>query len=532
MQTRLTGLSLVVLLGAIAALYGQFLGNPIVFDDLPFFMVNDTGHQPVDDFHYSPFELRSLPYATLAWGKAVFGLDMLHFRVENLLLHAAVTMALFFFLVRLFDVVFGARAEALLSSRALAFCAALLFALHPVAVYAAGYLVQRTIVMATLFSLLAMLAYLHGSVRHKPLWLWASVPLYYLAVFSKEHAIMLPAVLLALTLLLHDDWRAQLRQRWGVFVALAAIALFVIAAKKGILGSTYEIYAPEMLDAESDLNYPLSVLTQSWLFFKYVGLWLFPNPAWMSADMREPFAQSLLSPYLLAFAAFLAWGVCAVWLLAKRGRAGLVGLSMLFPWLMFMTEFSTVRIQESFVLYRSYLWAVGACCVLPLLLDKLDKKIASTIVAVVTLALFPISMERLSSFGHPLLLWDDAEKLVKNKPDLPGAYRIYYNRGSELIKVDEYDLAIKDLALAAKLHPDWPFSYNNLGSAYARKGEWRAAAHAFTRAIEIAERKKMGVNPRPYFGRAMAYEALGEPAQARLDYQVTCRVARKGCDKL
>ena len=457
---------------------------------------------------------------------------MLHFRIENLLLHAAVAMALFFFLARLFDVIFGARAEALLSSRALAFCAALLFALHPVAVYAAGYLVQRTIVMATLFSLLAMLAYLHGSARQKPLWLWASVPLYYLAVFSKEHAIMLPAVLLALTVLLHDDWRAKLWQRWRVFAALAIIALFVIAAKKGVLGSAYEIYAPEMLDVESDLNYPLSVLTQAWMFFKYAGLWLFPNPAWMSADMREPFAQSLLSPHLLAFAAFLAWGAGAFWLLAKRGRAGLAGLAMLFPLLMFMTEFSTVRIQESFVLYRSYLWAVGACCVLPLLLDKLDKHIASAIVAATALALFPISMERLSSFGHPLMLWDDAEKLVKDRPDLPGVYRIYYNRGTELIKVDEYDLAIKDLTLAAKLHPDWPFPYNNLGSAYAKKGDWRAAADAFTQAIEIADRKKMGVNPRPYFGRAMAYEFLGETEKAKLDYQVTCKVARKGCEKL
>ncbi|MDP2144260.1 MAG: tetratricopeptide repeat protein [Gallionella sp.] len=532
MQIKRTVLLLIVLLSAIAALYGQFLWNPIVFDDLPFFMINDAGHQPVDDYRYSPFELRSLPYATLAWGKAAFGLDMLHFRIENLLLHAAVTITLFFFLMRLFDAAYGARADSLLSSRSLALFAALLFALHPVAVYAAGYLVQRTILMATLFSLLAMLAYLHGSMRDKTSWLWASVPLYYLAVFSKEHAIMLPAVLLALTVLLHDDWRTRLRQHWGLWLALAAIALFVVAASRGVLGSVYEPLAVEMLDTESNLNYPLSVLTQSWLFFKYAGLWLFPNPAWMSADMREPFAPSLLSSYLLAFVAFLAWGAGAVWLLMKRGRAGLVGLAMLFPWLMFMTELSTVRIQESFVLYRSYLWAVGACCLLPVLLDKLDKKIASVIVAVVALAMFPISMDRLASFGHPLMLWDDAEKLVKDRPDLPGAYRIYYNRGTELIKVDEYDLAIKDLTLAVTLHPDWPFSYNNLGSVYMKKDDWRAAANAFTQAIEIAERKKMGASPRPYYGRAMAYEAMGEIGKAREDYRVTCRLANKGCEKL
>lgn len=520
------------LLALIFALYGQFLWNPIVFDDLPFFMLDERGNQPVSGYHFSLFELRSLPYATLAWGKAAFGLDMLHFRVENLLLHAAVSIALFFFLARLFDAVYGTRADSLLGVHTLAFAAALFFALHPVAVYAVGYLVQRTIVMATLFSLLAMLAYLHGSVRRQPQWLWASVPLYYLAVFSKEHAIMLPAVLLALTVLLHEDWREKLKQRWVIFALLALIALFVVAAKKGILGSTYEIYAPEMLGVDSDLNHPLSVLTQSWLFFKYAGLWLFPNPAWMSVDMREPFASSLLSPYLLALMGFAAWGGGALWLLIKRGRLGLLGLAMLFPWLMFMPEFSTVRIQESFVLYRSYLWAAGACCVLPLLLDALDKRMAAIIVSVVALALFPVSMERLSSFGHPLMLWDDAEKLVKDRLELPGVYRIYYNRGTEFSKVDEYDLAIRDLSLAGKLNPEWPFPYNNLGVAHAKKGDWRAAVAAFTQAIEIAKRKNMGLNPRPYFGRAMAYEELGEVELAKRDYQITCKAVNKGCEKL
>lgn len=532
MQIKRTGLPLLVLLCAIAALYGQFLWSAIVFDDLPFFMADEAGHQPVDDFRYSLLELRSLPYATLAWGKAAFGLNMLHFRVENLLLHAAVAMTLFLFMRRLFECVYGTRADSRLSSSTLALFAALLFALHPVVVYAAGYLVQRTIVMATLFSLLAMLAYLHGSIQNRPLWLWMSVPLYYLAVFSKEHAIMLPAVLLALTILVHEDWRTKLRQRWGVYVALAVIGLLVIAARKGVLGSVYEIYAPEMLVDESNLNYPLSVLTQSWLFFKYAGLWLFPNPAWMSVDMREPFAQSLLSPYALAFVAFLVWGAGASWLLVKRGRLGLAGFALLFPWLMFMTEFSTVRIQESFVLYRSYLWGVGACAVLPLLLDLLDRRMAATVATALVLAMFPVSMDRLASFAHPLMLWDDAEKLVKDKPDLPGAYRIYYNRGTELLKVDEYDLAIKDLSLAVKLHPEWPFSYNNLGSAYAQKGDWRASADALTQAIEIAKRKNMGLNPKPYWGRAIAYENLGEMENARQDYQVTCKALRKGCEKL
>ena len=522
----------VLLVLAVAALYGQFLWNPILFDDLPFFMLDDEGNQPVSAYHFAWFELRSLPYATLAWSKAWLGLEMFHFRVENLLLHAATVLALFFFLAALFAAVYGERTEGGLSPRLAALFAALLFALHPVATYAAGYLVQRTIIMATLFCLLAMLCYMHGSVRQKPLWLWMSVPFYYLAVFSKEHAIMLPAALLALTLLLHEDWRGKLKQRWAIFAVLVAIAVLVIVLR-GLLGSVYEPNAPEMLrDTDSKLSYPLSVMTQSWLFFKYALLWVFPNPTWMSIDMREPFARSLLSPYLLASVGFIAWGMAAFWLILKRGRAGLAGFALLFPWAMFFTEFSAVRIQEIFVLYRSYLWAAGGFCLLPVIFARLNVRIAAVILAAIALAMVPISMERLMTFSHPVLLWDDAEKLVKGRADLPGAYRIYYNRGTELVKMDKPDVAIADLKQALALRSDLTSAYGNLGAAYIKKREWRSAVESFGTAIEIADKDANPPQPRHFYGRAMAFEELGEMRQAQADYKVSCQLANKGCEKM
>lgn len=517
-----------------------------MFDDLPFFMVDNAGNQPVSNYHFSLFELRSLPYATLAWTKSWFGLELIYFRVGNLLLHVATVIALFFLITSLLTKVCGEHHSENLNPRYVAFCTALIFALHPVTVYAVAYLAQRTILMSTLFSLLAMLAYLHGSVKRQPWWLWASVSFYYLAVLSKEHAIMLPAVLLVLTILLHPDWRIQLRQRWGVFATLAVIALFVIVAKQGLVGSAYEINAPEMLDAgkhpsgspnsatdvSRNLSYLMSVLTQSWLFFKYIALWLLPNPAWMSVDMREPFAKSLLSPYLLAFAGYIAWGIAGLWLLVKRGRMGLLGFAMLFPWLMFMTEFSTVRIQESFVLYRSYLWAVGLCCGMAVMLSCIQKRMAVIIVGAVVLMMLPASMDRLRTFSHPLLLWDDAERLVQGHLDFPGVNRIYYNRGTELSKVAKYDLAIDDFKQSIILQPNEPYSYHNLGAVYLKKEQWREAAEAFTNAIAVGKATQYGINPRSYFGRAEAYQSLNEIGKAKLDYIESCRLINKGCDKI
>lgn len=344
---------------------------------------------------------------------------------------------------------------------------------------------------------------------------------------------MLPFVLLALTALLHNDWRAKLKQRWAIFTALAAIALFVLLATRGLFGSVYELNAPEMLqEIDSKLSYPLSVITQSWLFFKYALLWIFPNPAWMSIDMREPFARSLFSLYLVAVCGFIAWGVGAFWLLLKRGRAGLAGFALLFPWLMFVTEFSSVRIQEIFVLYRSYLWAVGGFCLLPVVFAKVNIRMASLILAIIALAMLPISMERLMTFSHPLLLWDDAEKLVKGRADLPGAYRIYYNRGTELIKIDKPDMAIADLKQALALRADLAAAYGNLGAAYVKKREWRSAVESFGTAIEITHKAGDAPQPRFHYGRAMAFEEMGDRQKAQADYKISCRLANRGCEKL
>lgn len=532
-KTALLSIMLIVL---VSILYGQFLWNPTAFDDGHFFALDDDGRPNVLQYavSFSLLQLRSLPYATLAWTGQLFGFDLIGFRVGNLVLHVASVLSLFFFMRQLFDFMLSGSTQRhdRLNSCWMAFFVALLFGLHPVAVFGAGYMVQRTIVMATLFSLLAMFSYMRGCMQQKQGWLWVSVIFYYLAVYSKEHAIMLPAVMLALTVLLHEDWFTQIKRRLPIFAAYAVIMVLVVLAKKGILGGIYEINAPEMLqDVSSKDAYPFSVLTQSWLFFKYWALWIFPNPEWMSVDMREPFAKSYFSFYLLAFAAFLLYGFVALRLLLKRGRIGVLGFALLFPWLMFMTEFSTVRIQESFVLYRSYLWAVGAFALLPLIFWNVTKRGAMLMLAIIAAFLFLISMERLSTFSHPILLWEDAKKLVRGREDLPGVFRIYYNLGTRYLRTKQYDTAISNLQRSVELYPQQPYAYNNLGSAFLAKNELEEAVRYFSIAIQLNEVSSDVEAPRYYYGRAIAYEKQKNWAAASADYKVTCKLAGRGCDK-
>ena len=520
-------LQIAILLLAVISLYAGSLSSPLVFDDFTFFSTPDTlsryGHT------YFSLDLRWLPYASLARTVNWLGFDIFWLRLGNVLLHAANAITLFFLLRRLFQVTLANNdvPDGMPSSQGwFAFFGALIFALNPVAVYGVAYLIQRSTLMATLFVLLMLRVYLEGLVRGGWYWMLAAVLFYLAAVCSKEHSIAAPGIALALTFLIRKPSAALLKQiaPYAILLVLIAATVIYISITKGILGAAYEpnaigmLYAFARIQGLTDLPnvYLLSILTQSWLFFKYLWLWLLPNPAWMSVDMREPFAMSLFGWHTLGLFAFLAYFCAAVWLLLKQGRMGLLGFALLFPWILFLTELSTVRAQEPFVLYRSYLWMPGLFAALPVVFGWLAPKKAFILLGIVSLLLMPLTLNRLNTFSSHLLLWDDAEKLVRNKPYAYGVERIYFNRGTELGQLRRYDEAIADFSKAIAAHP-YDFMYGNRATAYYSSGKYQEALHDYDRAIALNPN-----NPNSYNGRALTHRALGNFAAAQEDFRKSC----------
>jgi tetratricopeptide (TPR) repeat protein len=526
------GIAALLLLLATVALYGWFLWNPVVFDDISFFdgSVHD---QYLNQF--LPFAPRWLPYATLEWTRAALGLNLAWFRIGNLAIHACNAIVLFVFLRRLFTVVVPnelalAAGRPRLSLEWQAFFAALLFALHPAAIYAVAYLVQRTSLAATLFILLMALAFLEGLVRRSQVLLLASAVLYLFAATAKEHAIMAPAVMGVLFLLIAAPSRKRIAFVAPTFLLYAAIGVYVFfQVKTGhIVGQAYEPEGIDMLGRlhsmypqfDPALAYPLSILTQASLFFKYLLLWVVPNPAWMSIDMREPFALTPGAlPYLLGLLAFLAYPFVAFKLLLRRGAIGLLGLAMLSPWLMFATEFTTVRIQEPFVLYRSYIWMPLIFACLPCLLQRLSPKPAVAVLVVCALFFVPLSLDRLRSFSHGLLLWDDAAQLIDKDDVRPGVDRIFHNRGVMLARVKLYKQAVQDYDRAIQINPGYAYYYNDRGAAWLEDGRPDRALADFNQAIRMSTKYT-----RPFYGRGLAEEKLGDRNAAVRDFATACEM--------
>lgn len=522
-----TVFSLLALCLPVIALYAQFLWNPVVFDDVGFF--DGTAHEQYLETLFS-FDLRWLPYASFEWTRALFGFDVIWFRLGNLALHLATTITLFFFLRRLFERTLPVNKESaeILSPHWLAFFGALLFALHPAAVYAVGYLIQRSMLLATLFTLLTWRLFLEGLIRENQRWLLASAATYFLAVISKEHSIMAPAVTIALLLLVNNSQiRYQLKLIWPIFILYGLIGGFVIFQIKSrhILGQAYEPIAADLISTlgsgfDARLAYPLSMLTQCFLFFKYLWVWIAPSPAWMSIDMPQNFARSLWSwPEIAGLIGFVIFPVFAIRLLLQREAKGLLGFALLCPWLLFATELSTIRIQEPFVLYRSYLWMAGAFTVLPFLCQKLNARQATITLSLVVLFMMPLSWLRLTTFSHPLLLWEDAARLVENTTDNRlGIDRVIYNRGLELGKTKHYAEAIEDFTKAIKLNGYYiGDAYNNRSVAYKQTGQYLLALNDSNKAIELAPKR-----PIYYLGKAHVLEALNDSTGAMLAYKQSC----------
>lgn len=531
----------VVLFLIISILYGPFLWSPLVFDDSNFFDGSDHDrYRKIFDL-----DLRWLPFATFEWTKIFLGGDVIWLRLGNLILHLCSATILFFFLRELFNAVLPIQSSLAkigssrnsLSYFWLAFFGAAIFALHPAAVYAVAYLIQRSTLMATLFSLLSWLFFVQGITRERTYFLWLSVISYFFAVFSKEVAIMAPAVSLALLLLLRPINKRLITDNLPVFIAYFLIGLFVFiqVSNNQILGQAYEPRGADFLSMLLDKNpdfdprfaYPLSVLTQCSLFFKYLAVWLLPSSRWMSIDMYEPFATQLWSWHIWGGFAFLIYLFTAIFLLLKRGTNGLLGLAMLAPSLLFFTELSTVKIQESFVLYRSYLWMPLVFVALPFIFKKATLKLTLTVLILVTFVMFPLSYARLTTFSHSLLLWDDAARLINGKDDRVGVDRIYHNRGIDFLRLKLYSQSLSDFNKAIQINPNSGHSFSARGTAYLETSEYSLAIDDFTRSIKLYPKSHQG-----YLGRAKVYEVIGNLNAANIDYQESClRGAIKGCEK-
>jgi protein O-mannosyl-transferase len=482
-------LGLGALVVAVVAFYSLSLGSALVFDD----SLLASGQIFAEYGSFSQLKTRWLSYGSFAWlQRAVPDAWWLQ-RLFNVLLHVAVVLMLYSFYdlllrgLHLFGETPDAPGASTVSPRWALLVGVAWFALNPTAVYAVAYLIQRSILMATLFSLVSLWAVLQALVTARRRY-WALAVLAYLAaMLSKEYALMLPAVAFALVVIVVRPPARRLVgfALVGLLVA-AAVAYPLYQRFSSILGTPFDevsVAFVGQMDAVAPgvgkLAYPLSIVNQMWLFFEYGCRWFLPTTTMMAVDLRPPFPIKLTSvPHLLGVVGYLSLLAASVVLMLRyRGRMALLGFCLFAPAILFFTEFSSVWIQDPFVLYRSYLWAIALPGVIFLLASAVSTR-ALAAVSVVVVAIFAWqTIDRIGTFRSELSVWNDA--VQKLPPELVlGKSRAYLNRGQAYQAMGQDTRALRDYQRST-VFGDGGEGLLNTGTLLLAAGRSQEALQAF-----------------------------------------------------
>jgi hypothetical protein len=194
----------------------------------------------------------------------------------------------------------------------------LFFALHPLRVESVAWVTERRDVVAGLFTLLTVLAYLNampaaGATRLRGGWYWTSVGAFGLALLAKSIVVGLPLVLLAMDL--YPLRRAGLRRLLVEKLPFAALSAAISALTLAILAGR------DLLATSATLDLPQRLAVSAYGLGFYLAKTIAPWPLSPIYPLIHPVVPGS-ARYLVPAAAVLVV-TAAVAIAARRWPAGL-----------------------------------------------------------------------------------------------------------------------------------------------------------------------------------------------------------------
>jgi len=509
--------------------YAPALNGAFLFDDtaLPFALPDAS----------APFRawvqgVRPVLMASYWMNARLSGNDPFSYHVAGLTIHLAAAALVFLIVRRLLEWSQAPAARRTL----LAGFAGGLFLLHPIQTEAVAYLAGRSEVLSVTLVLAAYAAFLY---RRQAAIGWGTMllvmALFGLAVFAKEHTIMLPALLL-----LTDFWWNPgfsfrgARANWRLYVPLAlgatgAVALFW----KAIL------YSPSAGFGLRDLPWYQYLFTQGRALFVYPAEFLLPVR--LTADWDFPVSHNVFDHGAIFGLIALVALAAAAWHYRRRFPLACFGF---FAYLVLMAPTSSILpIADPVAERRLYLGMLGLLFIVVDLVGRIradTKKLAAAFVAVL-LAATLVTHARAAVWADPVALWQDtAAKSPHKRRVLFQLASAYADAGRCQDAVEEYrkvaeawppdynllvdwalaydcvnqpELALEKLRQAANMEPT-AHVYGQIAMVYGKRQRWAEALDA----LAIAERLD------PNFATTYMYKgdihlSLNHAAEAVADYQ-------------
>jgi protein O-mannosyl-transferase len=509
--------------------YGPALHGPFLFDDtvLPFSLSDASA--PLAAWVRG---VRPVLMATYWLNTRLSGDDPFSYHVVNLIIHLAASALVFPIVRRLLEWSGAPSARRTL----LAGFAGGLFLLHPMQTEAVAYVAGRSEALSVTLALAAYAVFLY---RRQAAITWGTmlvvVALLGLAVLSKEHTIVLPALLLLTDFWWNPgfSWRGA-RANWRLYGPLAlgaagAVALFW----KAIL------YSPSAGFGMRDVSWYQYFFTQGRALFVYPAEFLLPVR--LTADWDFPFSRSVVDHGAIFGLIALVALAAAAWHYRRRFPLACFGV---FAYLLLMSPTSSIMpIADPLAERRLYLGMLGLLLIVVDLVGRVrvdSRKLAAALVAVLLVAA-AVTHARAEVWADPVALWEDTvsksphkrrvlfqlaseyakagrcqdavEEYQKVAQAWPPDYDMLVDWGLAYDCVNQPELALQKLRQAADLEST-AHVYSQIAMVYGKRQRWAEALDA----LAIAERLD------PNFATTYMYKgdvhlSLNHAAEAVADYQ-------------
>jgi protein O-mannosyl-transferase len=504
---------------AITAAYANSFSVPFLYDDEiniaknPYIRVTElSALQLRRAVVQDAFQLRPLSNASFALDFYVHRLNRTVMHAENLALHLATAIVLYFLALELIGLLWWRGHPHPRHNSFAAAIASLVWALHPAQVQAVSYLVQRQTLMATLGIIGSLLFYLRGRARpeHRVPAFIAAGLFFLMGAGSKETGLVAPALWIAaeLTLLLRPETPRPSRRALifgGAALALGALALAAALVKSGILARYFAGYASMSYGPGGRL------LTEARVLCSYLVTMIFPHPARLALDHEVLASTALWRPWTTIPAvlvlALLAAALLPPLLRCERGESRFPPALPAF----LAAGFIVAALPESSVMpldlmvdHRIYLYSLF---VLPPLAAiavlAVPPRLAVPIAAVALILSGIMTAGRNQVFSSPRTVWREAVTAA------PGRARPWANYCSALIEQQALAPALAACERAAALEPGEALPQVNRGVALMGLGRDEEAGRIFQAVADAHPESALA-----QYNQAAACELNGERDRA------------------
>lgn len=470
-----------MLLAAVLAVYGFTLGFGFVFDDHVQIERNPWLRSPegLRLFLTRPFwgfnreqDLLGSNYYRPAFGAFdsllahIYGLNPTAFHAASVALHLAVCLLVALEASRLI------RGEGSAITDITALAAGLLFAVHPAHAEAVAWVGGQPDLLAAVFALIAVMAYLKGKDAGRE-GFWIGPAAYLLSCLAKETGVATVLVLVAVEA---TEWRREGSLGWAIRRGAKRLAPY------GVVLAAYLALRIHALGSFAPRNYGVTsssagaVAYGGALLARYLGFLVVPFPAKVLAVVQVPPLLSFAASVGLAAAGAALVGLTVtVWRGSGR-REIVLPLAFIFAFLLPVLRADAIG-GSNFAERYLYLPSVGLAWLVGLLASRLDRSPARRILAVAGLiaiaGLGTAAAMRAANFR------DDRTLFAAAVRENPGSEIAHNNLGMALYARGHLKEAEREYREALRLLPAAVAPLANLAVLEERQGNLPAARKAF-----------------------------------------------------